>query len=134
MTTIVNLTPHAIQILVKDSEGPIKAQVGFGRTAQWGTFRQVAELPSEGVARAATTTEPAGSIEVNGIELPLTRTVFGEVQDLPDPVNGIKLIVSLVTANAAAAAGRTTDDLLIVGETVRDAEGRIIGATGFGAV
>jgi len=134
MTKVLNLTPHAVVLLVEDENGPIAGSLGFGRAVRQGTFRQVAELPSEGVARAATTTQAAGSVEMDGIEFPVTKTVFGEVQDLPEPVDGVKLVISLVTANAAAAAGRTTDDLLIVGETVRDAEGRIIGATGFGAV
>ena len=54
--------------------------------------------------------------------------------DLPAPVEGVRLVVSLITASAAQAEGRSTDDRLVVGEAVRDEGGRIIGVTGFGAV
>jgi hypothetical protein len=134
MNKIVNLTPHAIAVLVEDANGSVEGSVGFGRAARPGTFRLVAELPSEGVARATTSSVPAGSVEVNGVSIPVTKTVFGEVADLPEPANGVQLVVSMVTANAAAACGRSTDDLLIVGETVRDGGGNIIGTTGFGIV
>ena len=60
--------------------------------------------------------------------------IFGGTGDLPAPVEGVRLVVSLITASAAQAEGRSTDDLLVVGEAVRDEGGRIIGVTGFGAV
>ena len=43
-------------------------------------------------------------------------------------------VVSLLTAQAAKAGGRLTDDLLVVGETVRDADGKIIGCLGLGRI
>ena len=92
----------------------------------------VAELPSEGVARAATSSVPSGMVEVNGEEVPVTKTGFGEVQDLPEPQVGVLLVVSKITADAASAGGRPVDDLLIVGEAVRDEAGKILGVTGFG--
>ncbi|MGB4761849.1 MAG: hypothetical protein WBP12_00665 [Candidatus Saccharimonas sp.] len=134
MATIINLTPHVLVLLVEDAAGEVVGSVGFGRGARTARFRVIAELPSEGVARAATSVRPAGTVEVSGHVVSVTRTVFGEVQDLPEPQGGVRLVISLITANAAAAAGRTTDDLLVVGESVRDEGGKIIGVTGFGAV
>ncbi len=137
MTIIRNLTPHTVVLLVEDEEkGTEEGQLGFGRATKLATFRRVAELPSVGVARATSFSSPAGTIfpEEADDEISLTRTVFGEVEGLPDPTITVRLLVSLVTANAAAAGGRTTDDLLIVGETVRNEEGQIIGCVGFGVV
>ena len=134
MTKIVNLTPHALVLLVEDPAGEVAGSVGFGRAARAAQFRTVAELASEGVARATTSVESAGTVEVNGQTMTVTKTVFGGTGDLPAPVEGVRLVVSLITASAAQAEGRSTDDLLVVGEAVRDEGGRIIGVTGFGAV
>lgn len=134
MTIIRNLTPHALQLLTEQEGGPIVGSVGFGRAARQSSFRLVAELVSEGVARAATHSEAAGAIEMNGEQFPVTATVFGEVQDLPEARPDVRLVVSKITADAATAGGRSTDDLLVVGEAVRDAEGKILGVTSFGCV
>jgi hypothetical protein len=134
MSKIVNLTPHAVQILAEDTTGELVGSVGFGRAARQAQFRQLAELPSVGVARATTTVEQAGTVEVGGHIVPVTKTVFGGVQDLPEPDGETTFVVSLITASAAQAGGRTTDDLLIVGEAVRDSGGQILGVTGFGRV
>ena len=82
---------------------------------------------SEGVARAAQTTKIIGSLD--GIELCLM--VFGETEGLPEPVNNTFYIVSITTANAAKAAGRTTMDLLLTADTVRDENGKIVGCQRF---
>ena len=134
MSVIRNLTPHALVLLTEDSAGEVAGSVGFGRAARETSFRIVAELASEGVARATTSVEEVGTVEVDGELLPVTKTVYGGTADLPAPANGMRLVVSLITANADAAEGRPTDDLLVIGEAVRDAGGRIIGTTGFGAV
>ena len=104
MASIVNLTPHTATVL--DGEGNL-----------------IAEFPSAGVARAAQTDVQVG--EIQGI--PIVETTFGEVVDLPDPVEGVFLIVSIITLNAAKSGGRPTDDLLITSGPVRDESGRIIG-------
>lgn len=134
MSVIRNLTPHALVLLTEDSAGEVAGNVGFGRAAREAQFRLVAELPSEGVARATTSVDQIGMVEVDGELLPVTKTVFGGTADLPLPADGIRLVVSLITATAAKEEGRATDDLLVVGEAVRDSSGRIIGTTGFGAV
>lgn len=111
MKKIKNLTPHAIYIVGENDN-------------------VVAMFQSEGVARAEQKDEPAG--ELNGI--PLVKSTFGEPIDLPDPEENTYLIVSLVTANAAKAAGRTTEDLLLTSGLVRDEQGRIIGCNAFAIV
>lgn len=105
MTTIVNLTPHAITFVREDGN---------------------VVIPSSGIARAATTREIVG--EIDG--LPVARIVYGEVTGLPEPVEGTIYVVSQITA--AAVPDRA--DVFIVDGTVRDSEGRIVGATGLAHV
>lgn len=108
MATIINLTPHTVNI-----------------ASDKGTV--VKTFPSEGIARASQVSETAGDID--GVEL--VRMTFGETQGLPDPADDTYLIVSIITANAAKAQGRTTNDLLITADPVRDEEGKIIGCRRF---
>lgn len=102
MTTLTNLTPHAINIITPA-----------------GT---VTLAPSGAVARCTQTSTPAG--EVNGIAL--SRTVFGAVTGLPEPVEGVILVVSALVR--AALPSRT--DLASPGELVRDAAGNVVGCKG----
>ena len=111
MATIKNLTPHTINICAED-----------------GTI--VKSYESEGIARASQTAEHVG--ELDGIELVSMR--FGKTEDLPAPEEGVYYIVSVITANAAKAEGRTTSDLVITADPVRDADGRIIGCKRFALV
>lgn len=105
---IINLTPH--DVVVRDASGVMMA------------------IPSSGtVARATQSDEVVGMVE--GIEV--VKTTFGEPTNLPAPQDGVYLVVSLATANAAKAAGRTVDDLLLTSGPIRDAEGNIIGCSRF---
>ncbi len=132
--TIINATPHSLVLLAEDEAGAIAGVVGFGR-GRSATFRQVAELaPSGLVPRAATSKLALEPVEVDGAMIPVDRTAYGEVQNLPEPDGETTYVVSLLTAQAAAAGGRPTDDLLVVGEAVRDMDGKIIGCTGFGRI
>lgn len=108
---LVNLTPHDVNYIRDD-----------GTTV---TF------PSQGVARAAQTTV-LDHVTDDGYRI--TRTSFGEPVDLPEPVEGTYLIVSLATAKAAIQYGRGASDLLMPNETVRDSAGRIIGCRSFAVV
>lgn len=108
---IKNLTPHCVTVV--DSNNNI-----------------VAEYPSEGIARAIQSAEHVGELE--GIEL--VRMTFGHTENLPAPQADVYLIVSVVTANAAKAEGRSTDDLLITADPARDENGRIIGCRKFALV
>ncbi|MDR0398169.1 MAG: hypothetical protein LBH36_03280 [Candidatus Nomurabacteria bacterium] len=109
--TIINLTPHAVSIIAED--GTVKAA-----------------FPSKGVARATQAQEVVGDLD--GIEL--VRMSFGSTEDLPAPAADTFYVVSIITANAAAAEGRTTDDLVITADPVRDGEGKIIGCKRFALV
>lgn len=111
MKKIVNLTPHAINIIGQEGQA-------------------VATFASEGLARATQTQVVVG--EVNGIEL--VKMSFGKTEELPAPEEGTYLVVSIITANAAKAEGRTIDDLLITADPVRDGEGKIIGCKRFAVI
>ena len=91
---VVNLTPHAINI------------VEYG------------EIPPSGlVARVTTKTVPTGMIA----GLPVVKTEFGEVTNLPE-MNGVYFIVSSIVKSAA-----NRENLLVPGELVRDDKGNITG-------
>lgn len=87
-------------------------------------------LPSAGVARAASTRTCVGTVEADGISIPVNATSFGEVVGLPDLQPGVGYIVSVLTAQAAK--GR--DDIFVTDDAVRDAEGRIIGCRALACV
>jgi len=101
---LVNLTPHQIT-LVDDLGNIIQVVEPEATSARCSSERQFAF--------------EADSIRVN-------RTMFGEVSGLPDEVNGTWYIVSRIVAEAS---GRS--DLIIPDETVRNAEGQIIGCKSF---
>jgi len=111
MATIINLTPHTVNIC--NDEGAV-----------------VRSFPSKGIARATQISEPAGSLD--GIEL--TRMTFGETYDLPSPAPDTYYVVSVITASAAKDQGRSTDDLLITADPVRDDNGKILGCKSFALV
>lgn len=108
---IVNLTPHALNFL--DAEN-----------------RVVLTVPSSGVARAAQRRESIGAIDADGVTLPVTRSVFGAVDGLPAPEAGTIYVVSAITAQAVPER----EDVLIVDDSARDENGRIIGVRGLAHV
>ena len=86
--------------------------------------------PSGIVARVSAATANAGSVDFNGTTIPLTTTVYGEVQNLPAQRDDTLLIVSSLVA--ARCKDRT--DVFIPNEPIRDAEGRIVGCKSLGRV
>lgn len=108
---VVNLTPHEVKVYGDDDV-------------------VIASFPSRGQARARQHDVPVGEIK----SIPVVETGFGEVTGLPEPAEGTVFIVSVITVNAARAQGRTTDDLLITSNAVRDGQGRIIGCRAFARV
>jgi hypothetical protein len=126
------LTPHPCVVLCEDPQGDIEGTTVTGPSAEFTRYRKVAEIPPSGkVARAAQREEVVGAVPVNGTEIPIARVSYGEPQDLPEPEEGTYCYVSLLTAQAAAAHGRRTDDLLFSGKSVRDRNGRIVGLLSF---
>lgn len=83
-------------------------------------------IPSSGAVRVSEKTEVIG--EINGI--PVIKKSFGKVEGLPNEQADTKIIVSLLVAQAAK--GRS--DLLVVGETIRNEKGQVIGAKSLAVV
>lgn len=107
---IINLTPHAIKVMVDDG--------GEGLTIT---------VPPSGTVARCTTAEKAGP-DVAGV--PTFVVGFGAVTGLPDERTGVALIVSQLVAHALPARR----DLFFPHRLVRDATGQIVGAEALGQV
>lgn len=105
--TFVNLTPHEITFIFADGN-------------------ELVIPPSGNLARVSVKTEKVD--EVEGI--PVTTSVFGEVEGLPEPKEGTAYLVSSLVAQRVQ--GR--DDVFIPSDSVRDSEGRIIGCRSLGRI
>lgn len=101
-TILKNCTPHSLNVLVGE---------------------EVIDLAPTGIVPRCSQSEVTAG-EVAGI--PVTRQVFGEVIDLPEPEEGVFFVVSRMVA----AACPERRDLLIPGALVRDDEGRVVGCRG----
>lgn len=87
MVRFVNLTPHRI-----DFQFPDGSRV---------------EFPSEGIARVDTIIGESTSIVYDHREMPVTSPIiYGEVQGLPDPEDGVIYIVSQIVLTQPSVAGR----------------------------
>lgn len=104
---LVNLTPHALNLMPRGPDGPT-----------------VTIPPSGQVARCAVDRVQVDTVTVDGITVPVNQTRFGQVSDLPDPQPDTIYIVSSLVAQAVP----DRPDVLIVDDAVRDDQGRIIGA------
>jgi len=96
---IRNLTPHTVTIITGKE--------------------QLIYMPIYPTPRLSTNTEFIGAID----GVPLTKTVFSKVQDLPPQKEGVYLIVSRLVLSACS----TRKDLLVPNELVRNDKGKIIG-------
>ena len=94
---IINLTPHTINI-------------------------SDLVIPSSGIARAKQESKQVDTID----EIPVYNTVYGEVENLPEPQDGVIYVVSALTAQAVP----DRKDVYITFGAVRDEAGKIIGCTG----
>ena len=105
--TIINCTPHAINVM--DSEG-----------------KEILTLEPSGICpRCSVERKKVG--DINGI--PINKSVFGDVYDLPSPQPDTIYIVSRLVAEATRR-----EDLYIVDDAVRDENGRIIGCRALASV
>jgi hypothetical protein len=110
--TIVNATPHTITILNKAGITQDAKKQFLGNKEKIVILK---EIPASGILpRVKMTNEPAG--EIDGI--PVETVIYGEIEGLPDPVDGTFYIVSGLVAAAASKQGRT--DCLAPGAIVRD--------------
>lgn len=108
MTTLINLTPHTINLCNKEGE-------------------VVMSIPSSGNARVSV--KPGQASYFDGVPVPVfSPSVYGEVQDLPDPVEGIIYIVSMMVAqrcpNRVDVVGPDS------GPTAVRKDGQIVGVRG----
>jgi len=101
---IVNLTPHAVNLVGNDGTATIP--------------------PSGRVARVTTTETEVGRVEIDGVTIPIVTTSYGEVTDLPEPDGATRYVVSRVVR----AARPDRDDLLVPTQFIRADSGAITGA------
>lgn len=88
------------------------------------------EIKSAGVARVSETSELVRTEVTPYGEIPVFRTTFGHVIDLPDEREDTLLVVSAITARAAMQENPARRDIFVPGKQIRDAEGRIVGCEG----
>ena len=100
----INLTPHNVNVV---REGEIILVIE----------------PSGTIARCKQETKEIGMLA----NIPITETVFGEVENLPAPKENTYFIVSRLVLSAC----KDRKDLLVPNELVRDEEGNIIGCSSF---
>ena len=104
--TIINLTPHPVNLLDVDANVVI-------------TFY------SEGLARCSQNDVIIGKLNKDII---LTKTSYGEVIGLPEQAPRTFYIVSRLVLNACAGKRH---DLLVPNQLIRDSEGQIVGCKSF---
>ena len=107
MEYLINMTPHAVGIV--DGQNNL-----------------IMTIPASGsLIRLKTSIIPTG-VEIQGV--PVTKTVFGEPEGLPEYVEDTYIIVSQLVKTALPL--RT--DLLVPAEVVRDSSGNILGCKSLG--
>lgn len=124
MSELINLTPHPIRIYdvttpdkIDDvNQGLIGVIQPSGKTARVGEN----DLGTTEWVSYETYTDGAFRIPVELIE-------YSAIYGLPRPKDGVRLIVPLVTALAALAAGDRRDDFLIPYHQVRNGDGTVVG-------
>lgn len=107
---VINLTPHQVVCHVNDN-----VTLTIERESLY--------------ARVATTTESIEPILdlVGSFELPMFRTIYGEIENLPDVEDNTYYIVNRMVKTACP----DRHDLLVPSGLVRDDNGVIIGCRGF---
>ena len=98
----INLTPHKINLIGQDGNA-------------------ITVAPSGTIARCSVKQEEVGELN----EVTLYKSIYGEVENLPEPKEGNIYIVS------SLVAGRVNrNDVVVPCKFLRDDEGNIIGAEG----
>lgn len=121
--TLVNLTPHPIEVLNDDNE----CIVEFAPPLEDAGVRVETIETELGEIQIDCTNAHAFSEAPAGIRIPIRHVGFGSVRNLPKPQPKTFFIVSgLIQANAPE---RT--DLVVPSPLVRDEDGRVIGCRGF---
>jgi len=109
---IINLTPHDIVICGSCGD-------------------KILTLPASGVvARVSSETTIIDYLEIDGFRVPVTKTEFAKVANLPDPVDGVVYLCSSLVQLNSTRTDLISPDTTRLG-AVRDNRGRIVGSTGF---
>lgn len=106
---LVNLTPHLVTVY--NSEGKAVLTV----------------LPEETPARVEELSICVDTIYTSGLKLPILKKAYGAVQNLPEPREGVRYIVSAIVLDAC----KHRKDLVTPTNVVRDAGGAILGCKAF---
>lgn len=117
---IINRTPHEIRVLPPGAPPTEKPLLILPPPASRGD-----------VARVDVAVIPGWSIDLgDGVRVRTVSQRWGQITGLAEPQAGVYQVVSTIVAAAARHHGRTTRDLLVPGDHVRDAIGRIVGCRG----
>lgn len=127
--TIINLTPHAIQVYAQESFEGLEKTNPTTWLADSVEGQPLLLVESSGMARVKVATVDADPID----GVPTVTSQYGEIEGLPEFQDGTFYVVSLPTVSAAIANGRTTADLLTPYQVVRSrANGSLVlGCMGF---
>ena len=116
---IINLTPHEVVVIDGSTLAVLQRYPSAGE-ARVKVLRHAYGLVTVGVS-------PGGS----PVLVPVYRTTFGALVDLPEPRVGTAYIVSRIAAEVARAEGRSTADLLIPDDVLRGPDGQGVGCRAF---
>ena len=106
---LVNLTPHIVRIILEGDDPNDSVRVDIPPAMPPATRRRMKALHEK-----ITIDTSKGPREV-----PVYRNIYMDILNLPDPVEGVRYIVSQI-----AATGLERDDILVVEDLVRDEIGR----------
>jgi hypothetical protein len=99
---LINLTEHDITVLPEGRVG-VTAHILGARIRR---TRRVTIPPSGVVARVHAVHEEVARVTIDGGDISIVSTRFGEIVGLPAPEPGVLYIASTLVAQAAARAGR----------------------------
>jgi hypothetical protein len=114
---IINLTPHQLNIYDPSGEAVILS----------------IPPPPAGtpIPRVSIRAETVGTINVNGISIPVRKIVYGDVENLPQPEEDTIYVVSTFVILALKEKGIERKDLLSPDtnpdSVIRDKDGRVLG-------
>ena len=125
---IKNLTPHAICIFTTSQCTEQKKGNYTTLVLNDGEKPVLTIEPEKQIARVSSKTIYTDPIEINGVSIPQSKIVFGEIEGLSNLEEDTLYIVSAITANAFKANGHDTTQLRLVADTIRNDQGQIVGA------
>lgn len=117
----LNLTPHPITIIDGNYEITLPVDGPAPRLA-------VDRVELGTIVADHYPVSRMGDAELGAFQCAIVRSTMGEPIGLPEPQDGVVLVVSALVAEHPSLSHRT--DLAYPGEAVRDDEGRIVGCRG----